>query len=153
MIETPLNSTLHHITTCTICGQRFSHSELPTIGDTPNASAARFVKSLFQHMQKAHPEAIREIGKRALILQQQFLGWLTLQGFRTTDPELLRSQEHLRQWLHEVSTKNRLNNNDLTDIVVKAEPLTQESAMAACKEIRDYLSERGKYASEQEASN
>ena len=151
MIETPLNSTLHHITTCTICGQRFSHSELPTIGDTP-AAAARFVKSLFQHMQKAHPEAIREIGKRALILQQQFLGWLTLQGFRTTDPELLRSQEHLRQWLHEVSTKNRLNNNDLTDIIVKAEPLTQESVMEACKEIRDYLSERGKYASE-EASN
>jgi hypothetical protein len=144
---------LKHITTCTICGQRFSNSALPTIGDTPNASAARFVKSLFQHIQKAHPEAIREIGKRAMILQQQFLGWLTLQGFQTTDPELIRSQEKLRQWLHEVSMKNRLNDADLTDIVVKAEPLTQESVMAACQEIRDYLSERGKYASEQEASN
>ena len=143
---------LKHITTCTICGQRFSNTALPTIGETPPAAAAKFVKSLFQHIQKAHPEAIREIGKNALMLQQQFLGWLTLQGFQTTDPELIRSQEKLRKWLHEVSRKNRLNDNDLTDIVVKAEPLTQESAMAACKEIRDYLSERGKYASE-EASN
>jgi hypothetical protein len=146
-------SAVKHITTCTICNQRFSNHALPVIGEQPNAEAARFVKQLFNHLKEQHPNVVREIATRAIMLQSQFLGWLTLQGFQTTDPQLIQSQERLRGWLRGVTTKNALNDNDLTDIVVKAEPLTQESVMAACKEIRDYLSERGKYASQMEAEN
>ena len=142
-----MNDVLKYITTCTLCNQRFSKSALPLIGESPDAQTVRFVTGLAKHLKQAHPEAIQQLKMQTAILQNQFVGWLTLQSFETTDPELQKSQQRLRVWLHTITRKNQITDADLLDRVARLElaHAEAEKVEALCQEIRDFLGEQGKH--------
>lgn len=139
---------LKYITTCTLCNQRFSNSALPLIGETPDAQTVRFVTGLAKHLKTVHPQEIERLRAETAILSNQFVGWLTLQKFETTDPNLQASQQRLRMWLHGLTRKNQLTDAEITDKIVSL-GLDAEHAGPVndlCKELRDFLTEQGRYA-------
>jgi len=141
----PENEKLKYITTCTLCSQRFSNSALPVIGETPDANTRHFVEGLIFHLRRNHAPQFAEFTRNMILMSNKFAAWLALQSFQTADPNLLRSQEELRSWVHGLTRKNQLSDAEITDKLVGAEPLTLESALAVCKEIRDFMGERGAY--------
>jgi hypothetical protein len=148
-MQPPTNGTvLKHITTCKLCGQRFSNNALPVIGDVPDAATQNFVKALIKHLKIVHARHFAQFTQDMIVLSDQFAGWLALRSFQTEDPNLAQSQEILRKWVHSITRKNQLFDADLLDRVsrlglsaAEAEPVT-----ALCKELRDYLTEQGPYA-------
>ena len=142
----PENGTLKHITTCKLCGQRFSNSALPVIGESPASAIVSFVNSLAKHMGKAHPQETKQLFAETARFYQNFTGWAILQQFQSEDPNLLKSTEGFRAWMAALSRKNQISDAEITNMIVAAEPLTQESAETVCKKIRDFLTEQGRYA-------
>jgi hypothetical protein len=141
-----MSETLKYITTCRLCNQRFANSALPIVGEHPDAKTAKFVTSLAKHFKSAHKEAATAIWNDASAFGTQFAGWVVMQQFETADPELRASQERFRTWLHNLTRKNQITDAQITDRLVAAEPLTQESVTAVCKEMRDFLTEQNGYA-------
>ena len=142
----PENGNLKHITTCKFCGQRFSNSALPVIGESPALAIVTFVNKLAKHIGKAHPQQTKQIYAETARFYQNCTGWAILQQFQSEDPNLLKSKEGFRAWMHALSTKHQLSDAEITDKIIAAEPLTQASVETVCKEIRDYLTEQGRYA-------
>ena len=142
-----MNGNLKYITTCTLCNQRFSNSALPVIGETPDAATVRFVTGLAKHLKQAHPQEIERLKIETALLQNQFIGWLTLQKFETTDPQLLLSQQRIRVWLHTLTRKNQLTDADVLDRVARLglDKPEAEQVETLCKEIRDFMGEQGVY--------
>jgi hypothetical protein len=72
---------------------------------------------------------------------------LALQSFQISDPNLLKSQEELRSWIHSLTRKNQLTDADLLDRVARLELAEAEAQRVEtlCKEIRDYVGEQGRY--------
>jgi hypothetical protein len=136
---------LKYITNCKLCGQRFANNALPLIGDVPDASTRRFVEALISHLGHSHKPQFQEFRQNMVLLANQFAAWLALQSFEISDPNLLKSQEELRGWVHTLTRKNQLTDAGITDRIVAAEPITAEKAIAVCKEMRDYLTEQAQY--------
>jgi hypothetical protein len=141
------NGNLKYITTCTLCNQRFANSALPVIGEAPDGATVRFVAGLAKHLKQAHPQEIERLKMETAILQNQFVGWLTLQKFETTDPQLLASQQRIRVWLHTLTRRNQLTDADVLDRVARLELAEAEAKQVEmlCTEIRDYMGEQGRY--------
>ena len=139
---------LKYITTCKLCSQRFSNSALPIIGETPDVQTVRFVSGLAKHMKQAHSEQINQLRQEAAMLSTQFVGWLVLKTYETTDPNLLQSQERIRVWLQTLTRKHQLTDADLLDRIARLELAETDAAHVneLCKEIRDFLTEQGKYS-------
>jgi hypothetical protein len=139
------NGNLKYITTCKLCGQRFANKALPIIGDNPDASTRSFIHALILHLNREHPQQFQAFTRAMVTLANNFAGWLALQNFEITDPNLLKSQEELRTFAHSITRKNDLTDAEITDKIVSLEPLTAEKVTALCKEWRDFLTEQGRY--------
>lgn len=141
------NGNLKYITTCTLCSQRFSNSALPIIGAVPDAATRHFVEQLIQHLAKNHAVQFQTFVKRMRLMADKFTAWLALQSFETSDPNLLNSQEELRNWVHTLTRKHELSDADLLDRVARLELAEAEARRVEtlCKEIRDFMGEQGRY--------
>jgi hypothetical protein len=139
---------LKYITTCKLCNQRFSNSALPIVGEQPDKQTAQFVTALAKHFKSAHKEEAQGVWNDSSIFATQFAGWIVMQQFETNDPQLQAGQQRLRVWLHKLTQRNQITDADLQDRIARlelAEP-DAEKVTAACKELRDFLTEQGRYA-------
>jgi len=141
------NGNLKYITVCTLCSQRFSNSALPLIGDKPDANTRRFVEALIYHLKRNHAPKFAEFTRNMILMADKFAAWLALQSFQISDPNLLKSQEELRSWIHSLTRKNQLTDADVLDRVARLELAEAEAQRVEtlCKEIRDFMGERGAY--------
>jgi hypothetical protein len=142
------NGNLKYITTCTLCNQRFSNSALPVIGDKPDAKTRGFVEGLIFHLKRNHGPQFAEFTRNMILMADKFAAWLALQSFETGDPNLMKSQEEMRVWVHTLTRKNQLSDADLLDRVARLELAEAEAqhVQTLSKEIRDYLTEQGAYS-------
>jgi hypothetical protein len=139
-------SPLKHLTTCKLCRQRFANTALPILGETPDKKTKRFVEALANHLKAAHAEQMFQIEVECQRTYVLFTGWAILQQFDTTDPALLAGTQSFRRWLHNRTRKAELSDAEIVDKIVSQEPLDAAKAIEVCKEIRDLLTEQGRYA-------
>ena len=141
------NGNLKYITTCVLCNQRFSNRALPIIGAVPDSATRQFVESLIDHLHRNHTAQFQIFVQRMKLMADKFAAWLALQSFQTTDPNLMKSQEELRSWIHSLTRKNQLTDADLLDRVARLELAEAEAQRVEtlCKKIRDYMGEQGRY--------
>jgi len=138
---------LKYLTTCKLCNQRFSSSALPIIGAAPGAQEGLYLMKLGEHMRTAHRQHVQRMLTEAAAAQQMLLEWFTFKDWESQDPNLERSRDMRRSAIHNLTRKNRLNDADLIDKIARLE-LSEAEALKVtemCKEIRDYLTEQGKY--------
>lgn len=133
-----------YITKCLICGHEFQASafDIPIIGQ-PSERLITFAQALMKHLGK-HAE---QMGAFAGALQEcSYL--LCVRHFEMQDPQLLRMAEYVRARAHRFTRKNEITNATIDDRLAQLpipldiiEPLT-----ALFQDMRDILSEEGKYA-------
>lgn len=140
-------TTLKYITTCKLCNQRFQNSALPIIGATPGAQEGLYLMKLGEHMRTAHKQRVQKLLTEAAAAQQMLLEWFTFKDWESADPNLERSRDMRRSAVHNLTRRNRLNDVDLIDKIARLELSEADALKVAelCKEIRDYLTEQGKY--------
>jgi hypothetical protein len=138
---------MKYITACRLCNQRFSNSALPIVGDVPDASTRRFVEGLIKHLASNHKQQFQEFRQNMVLLANQFAAWLALQSFEISDPNLQKSQEELRRWVHTLTRKNQLTDADLLDRIARIGLAEADAArtLELCKEIRNCLTEQAQY--------
>ncbi len=93
---------LADITTCAVCGQKFTGPRLQVIGE-PNARLRKYIEGLSQHFAEKHPEVSRAMDAQALF----YCGWLFLRNFKTTDPELKEERDRKRWEVHQQTLNAR----------------------------------------------
>lgn len=137
-------------TRCTIplnngqpCGHIFRHHPIggiPIVGETKGKPVADFVIQLMEHVQKAHTkhaQQIFEIGKN-------FMGFLTLREFETTDAALVGAMNGFAAYLRSLS-RLRVTDDEIQTAVAKLgftmEDPTRVAVIEAMKHMRDYLTE------------
>ena len=140
-------SDLKHITRCRLCGQAFTDNPLdvPIVGQPPSARVQRFVRALYQHIEKRHqPNAA---GILALTLLAQ--GYLVVNLFESEDPALQDSKESARAQLFSLILKNRATDANLRSTLAALSLTEAEIAKVepAFRQLRDYLSESGQFRS------
>lgn len=143
-------STLKHITKCRLCPQIFQASpmDVPIVGEPPAARIQKFVMALMAHLQKKHGEHM------ALISQGggEFMGLLALRSFETADPNIQQTIELARARFFVVTRKNLMPDAMIVEKAVSLglDPATQQQVVDLMKEMRDVLTEQGKYATFQQ---
>ena len=140
-------SELKHITTCRLCGQAFTDHPLdvPIVGQPPSARVQRFVRALYQHIEKRHqPNAA---GILALTLLAQ--GYLVVNLFESQDPALQESKESARAQLFSLMLKNRATDANLRSTLAALSLNEEEIGKVepSFKQLRDYLTETGQFRS------
>jgi hypothetical protein len=138
-----------HITTCLLCKPEkpatIKANEMPPFcpEDDPPQAVLTYLKALRQHIEKRHPEAFNY----AVALGHTLTALVVIGHFATTDPEIQRSKDLTRAFLHKATRKNDVTERDLQ---IRWENLygctDEQETIAGLKDLRDWLLEEGEYA-------
>lgn len=139
-------SAIGRITTCTLCGQRFTAPAAVLIGETADRMTTRFVIALAQHFEQYHPgEYVRDA-----IAGQEYIGLLVLRHFLTNDPSLNRISELTRHRIHDRTTARRISDEMIrAKVAALALPITENDTARLTdliRDMRDILQEAGAFA-------
>ena len=127
------------------CGQDFVSSplDIPIIGQ-PNARVVHFVTKLMEHVQQKHPAIMQQISGAL----QEYTGFLVLTMFQWQDPQLQKMHESVRASIHKVSTRFTISDDEIQDRIARLglEPEQEEGLNTLLRDMRDLLTEQGRYA-------
>ena len=141
-----MTSQLSHITTCTLCGQRFTAPASLIIGQEADRRTVQYVQGLAKHFERKHVAEYIEAAKAG----HEYIGLLVLSHFVTDDPELNRLSEMTRHRIHERSTSRRVGNETIArQVAALALPIDEAQTAALCamiQDMRDILQEVGQFA-------
>ena len=134
------------ITTCRLCGQKFSNYPLdvPIIGEPVTASAQRFVTHLASHLSSKH----RETAQGILVASQQLYGFLAMVNYETQDKALLHLAELIRYDIHRSTRKIAISDEHVSKAVAALElpPEYVAKVEAHIRDLRDLLTDSGAYS-------
>lgn len=121
--------------------------DIPIIGEEPTLKTARVIEGLWEHLKKRHPHEF-QLAKN---IGMQFTAWLVLRSFTTEDPNLVAIQEQIRAHHFAELRKNYMTDEQIEELVSKLDTPEQRAPyVAIMKELRDALTETGKYAPQQQ---
>lgn len=147
-------STPTYTAVCRFCRKpvaQFPILDVPVIGQ-PNDRAKKVLTILGMHIAKEHTD---QYGA-GLTLIQDFQAWLILSQYETNDPTINARCEVIRAGMHGLTRKFFLNDAQLRENVVALDSkgqLNAENVIALIKELRDVLTEQGRYGPQLEPQN
>jgi hypothetical protein len=144
-----------HITTCTLCPPekpaRIKADQIPQVlpGEAPSPAVGKYVQALSTHLERKHPEAY----EKALAISQTLFALLILESYETSDPGVANGRDLIRGFIHRMTRKNALSEEDLHIRLEQLESAIHPEAGNDRGEALDllwdlsaYLLEEGEYA-------
>ena len=142
-----MNPTAKYRTVCRVpgCGQEFFASpfEASIIG-APNDRLIRFVEMLIDHLQQKHPAQLQQISGAV----QEYFGFLTLMGCECQDPHIAAYYERVRASIARASRRLTITDEEIQDRIARLglDPEQEEGLQVLLRDMRDLLTEQGRYA-------
>lgn len=139
-------SAIAHITTCTLCRQRFTAPPAVLIGESIDQKTARFLMAIGEHFDRRHPKESTAAGLEGRIYTMLLL----LTHLVTEDENLTRMSELTRHRIHDRTTARRINDETIiAKVAALALPIGEEETArltALIRDMRDILQEAGAFA-------
>lgn len=123
------------ISECMLCHEKFVGPVAAVIGK-PHGRLMQYLEKLTKHYIEKHPKEY----SFAFLKANEFLGFLVMLNYKTSDPEIHKQRDLTRWWLHQLTLNGRISDDAIKEEAKKfAVELTDIFYSAIVGDVPEYL--------------